>query len=36
MNAFGRPKMTAAAVGAEDMDVDDPLLPVSRAADDDD
>ena len=38
MNAFGRPKMTAAAVGAnEDMDVDDPMLPesTSRTADDD-
>jgi histone deacetylase 1/2 len=28
MNAFGRPKMTAAAVGADDdMDIDDPILP---------
>jgi hypothetical protein len=38
MNAFGRPKMTVAAVGAEEMDVDDPLIPEtsSRAADDED
>lgn len=32
MNAFGRPKMTAAAVGAdEDMDIDDPVMPGSAA-----
>lgn len=30
MNAFGRPKMTAAAVGAgDDMEIDDPILPAN-------